>query len=65
MCLLWHIYILRLFEDKVYLAVLAKGVTMRKNRYAQEEGNVKSGIVDIEAKISDEVGLYITQRAIF
>ena len=27
----------RLFEDKVYLAVLARGINNKKNRYAQEE----------------------------
>ena len=29
----------RLFEDKVYLAVLARGINSKKNRYAQEDQN--------------------------
>ena len=27
----------RLFEDKVYLAVLARGINSKKNKYAQED----------------------------
>ena len=45
--------------------MLAKGITMRKNKYAQEEGKVGSDTVDIEAKISDEVSSYKTHYAIF
>ena len=29
----------RLFEDKVYLAVLARGINSKKNKYAQEDQN--------------------------
>ena len=29
----------RLFEDKVYLAVLARGINSKKNRYGQDEQN--------------------------
>jgi hypothetical protein len=45
----------RLFEDKVYLAVLAKGITMKKNPYAQEGYKGHCEFEDIERKISDSV----------
>merc|ERR1712223_2328571 len=42
----------RLFEDKVYLAVLAKGINIKKNKYAHEDG--RDDGEDIETKIADK-----------
>ena len=43
----------RLFEDKVYLAVLSKGINIKRNKYAYEDG--KDPDEDIETKISNKV----------
>ena len=48
---------IRLFEDKVYLAVLAKGINIKKNKYANEDG--RDPTEDIETRISDKVGTYL------
>ena len=43
----------RLFEDKVYLAVLARGINSKKNRYVQEDQNPEE--FGIAEKISFQV----------
>ena len=43
----------RLFEDKVYLAVLSKGINIKRNKYAYEDG--RDPEEDIETKISNKV----------
>ena len=43
----------RLFEDKVYLAVLSKGINIKKNKYAYENGADEN----IETKISMKVSV--------
>ena len=43
----------RLFEDKVYLAVLSKGINIKRNKYAYEDGANEGE--DIETKISNKV----------
>ena len=45
----------RLFEDKVYLAVLAKGINIKKNKWAQEDGRDPQETEDLETKIADKV----------
>jgi hypothetical protein len=47
----------RLFEDKVYLAVLSKGMNIKRNKYAYEDGS--NAGEDIERKISNKVLLLI------
>ena len=51
----YHVVSSRLFEDKVYLAVLAKGINIKKNKWAQEDGRDPQETEDLETKIADKV----------
>ena len=49
----------RLFEDKVYLAVLARGINSKKNRYVPEDQNPE------EFGIAEKISFQVFHQHIF